>query len=530
MAQHDAPKCLRLDRLAQEPGAFFSLLQMGDKDGKLVSLSVPFAEQALALEDLSSGASLVVYLKPRQVGASTLALAWNFWRVYWTKNPIRCLVAADSYDTTDALLPRVKGFHARLPKMLQRKLERANDNELLFADTQAGIRVLTAGGRSKGRGWTYQLLQAEELSRWPNDEENWAAITSTMGDSEANQVIVLATPNGPDNLYHRMVLQAQEAQAAGDKTVRFRFFAWFDHLGYRKDPPAKDDWLTDDDLEVEERFGLDRAQTYWRAMKIRGPKGIGLAKFRREYPMTLEDGFLVGEGCWFDSNALNTVLADLERRDKVHGGYDGELRIYEPPTASMTYCIGADPSWCSTDTEKGGDYAAAQVLSHDGRQVATLSMNKGGEQRFAQHVIDLSVRYRRARVLVEANPGGAGKTVLRLLQQYGVPLWKTPARAGSKPKFWTTTHGVKEEGYAHLRQSVDGDALTLNDVRTVQELLHIREENNTIGGRDGYHDDHAMALMLAEWNRRTLPATPPRPRWAVKEQKSAVVNLFNPRR
>ena len=37
--------------------------------------------------------------------------------------------------------------------------------------------------------------------------------------------------------------------------------------------------------------------------------------------------------------------------------------------------------------------------------------------------------------------------------------------------------------------------------------MHIREDEMTgrIEGEDGYHDDHADALMLAEWNRRTLP-------------------------
>lgn len=522
-----SPHGLNYAQLADDPGAFFSLLTIGDKDGKLVSLAVPYAEQAAALDDLASGASLVVYLKPRQVGASTVALAWNFWRVYWTLHPLRCLVAADSYDTTDALLPRVKAFHRNLPVALHRKIERANDNEILFSDTQAGIRVLTAGGRSKGRGWTYQLLQAEELSRWPDAEENWAAITSTMGDSETNQTIVLATPNGPDNLYHRMVLQAQEAMTAGDPAVRFRFFRWCDHAGYRKTPPAHDDWMTDDDVAVQRRFSLDLAQTYWRAMKIRGPRGIGTANFRREYPMTLEDGFLVGEGCWFDADYLNDLLASLSPRE-------GELRIYEPPQAGVIYCVGVDPSWCSTQTAEGGDYAVAQVLSHDGRQVATLATNKGGEIRFARMLVDLAVRYRRARVLVESNPGGAGTVVIRELQKSGIPLWRQqPARGerpSAKPRWWKTTHGAKEDGYAHLRQMVNGDALTLNDIRTVQELLHIREEDGTIGGRDGYHDDHAMALMLAEWNRRTLPVPGAQPRIHIRERRAAPINMFNPGR
>ena len=68
-----------------------------------------------------------------------------------------------------------------------------------------------------------------------------------------------------------------------------------------------------------------------------------------------------------------------------------------------------------------------------------------------------------------------------------------------------------DEAYGHLRQVVNGDNLELNDHATIQELLHIREENGTIEGQDGYHDDHADALVLAEWNRRTIPSSVTRP-------------------
>jgi hypothetical protein len=52
---------------------------------------------------------------------------------------------------------------------------------------------------------------------------------------------------------------------------------------------------------------------------------------------------------------------------------------------------------------------------------------------------------------------------------------------------------------------INGDALILNDLPTVQELMHIREQSGKIEGQDGYHDDHCDALMLAEWNRRKMP-------------------------
>ena len=79
-------------------------------------------------------------------------------------------------------------------------------------------------------------------------------------------------------------------------------------------------------------------------------------------------------------------------------------------------------------------------------------------------------------------------------------------------KYWTTTRGNKEQGYAHLRQMVNADSLSLNDFSTVQELMHVREQSGRIEGQDGYHDDLADALMLAEWNRRNMPQSQDIPR------------------
>ena len=65
--------------------------------------------------------------------------------------------------------------------------------------------------------------------------------------------------------------------------------------------------------------------------------------------------------------------------------------------------------------------------------------------------------------------------------------------------------GKKTQVYSHLRYLVDGDGLTLTDLPTVQQLMHIREEDGKIEGRDGYHDDLADALALAAWNAKNLP-------------------------
>jgi hypothetical protein len=484
---------------------FVCRLRIHDKDGVERKFSNPYNEQVMAIADLMSDAKTVVHLKPRQVGRSTLECAYNFYYAYWAVDAVKTLVVAHEADATDAIFQKIRHFNNSLPLALQRPVARSNKKELIFEDTGAGFRCLTAGGKGQGRAWTYQRLHADELAYWPDADGVWASVTSTMDKlGKHYRTSILSTPNGPGNFFHDKVKAARKAQLTGDTTTRFRFFKWSDHHAYRM--PAPDGWEpTQEEYKLAKVHGLDWDQVYWRYQKIHGVDGIGVNRFRREYPLTVEEGFMTFQGCWFDAENLKDILSGLDPSQ-------GELRIFERPERGVSYAIGVDPSWCNGGQEEGdeGDFAVAQVLASDGRQVAVLSCNTGGEIRFFEKVAELSLAYNKARVLIEANTGGAGSVGIRELKKAGIPLWyqqpKVGMRPSKHPKPWTTHHGNKQEGYSHLRQMVDGGVLDLRDEATVKELMHIREKNGSIEGQDGEHDDHAMALMLAEWNRRTLPS------------------------
>lgn len=126
----------------------------------------------------------------------------------------------------------------------------------------------------------------------------------------------------------------------------------------------------------------------------------------------------------------------------------------------------------------------------------------------------MATLYNGARVLVEANPGGGGANVIAYLDGENVHLWNG-APFGKQAKHFTTSKNSKAEVFGHLRQQVNGDALDLYDVPTIQEMTKVREimgriANHSTGPDE--HDDHTMALALAEWNRKTLPGATAEPR------------------
>jgi len=471
---------------------FISRLKFEDKSANLVPFSNPYSEQVAFVEALTDPqVKRVIVLKPRQIGISTANCADTFYETFAARKPLRSLIVTDHNKTTKSMFMKFCTFYETLPSKVRLanefKLNRT-EKTLMSLRTGALIDHLTARGDTHGRGWTYQRLVAEEVAFWPNAEEIWGALRSTLHDGPDQKIIIISTPNGPGDFYHERVLNAVDSIRQGDKSTRFIFSRWSDHHVYRKEVPKH--WEpTEEEYKLSQQYALDAEQLYWRHWMIYGVDGIGEKRFRREYPLTLEDGFLVLEGCWFDTDYLTQVMNGLPKE------LSGERRIYHPPELNKDYVIGVDPSWCS-----GGDYATACVMDEDGRQVAVLSTNMGGEDLFTEKLIDLSRFYHGARVLCEANTGGAGRVVIKMLLRNGIPIWRNP-----KGQDWITSRGNKEMAYSFARQLINSDGLEVNDHSTLRELMHVRDVNGKIEGQDGYHDDHSDALVLACWALRTCP-------------------------
>tara|TARA_R110000824_G_scaffold36410_8_gene113278 strand:- start:3340 stop:4866 length:1527 start_codon:yes stop_codon:yes gene_type:complete len=470
---------------------FLSRLKFEDANANICNFSRPYSEQRSLIKALSNPeVKTIVVLKSRQIGMSTANCANIFFETFTARKPIRTLVVTNHNDTTKSMFGKFCGFFTHLPGPVRAANPfRINRNEktLISERTGALIDHMTARGSAHGRGWTYQRLVAEELAFWPHPEEVWSGLKSTIHRGPEARTVIISTPNGPGNFYHERVIAALEAKRQGRKDTVFLFSRWSDHPTYRQKPPK--DWQpSPEEYELSQQYQLDMDQLYWRHEMIFGVDGMGERKFRREYPLTVEDGFLVMQGSWFDVDYLNEVLSDLPQE------HQGETRIFEEARMDRDYVIGCDPSWCT-----GGDYAVACVLDQTGEQVAVLSTNQGGEVLFAEKLSDLA-RYYHARVLVESNTGGAGRVVIRKLLQENISVWRD-----EKNKDWTTHKGNKEQAFAFARQLVNSDAIGLRDHATIQELMHIREEKNRIEGQDGYHDDHADALVLACWALRTCP-------------------------
>ena len=79
----------KLSALAGDPAEFISRLRLVDEKGMDAYFNNPFPEQVLALDDfLNPQAKTIVHYKPRQIGDTTVACAYNFDYTYWAKDPV----------------------------------------------------------------------------------------------------------------------------------------------------------------------------------------------------------------------------------------------------------------------------------------------------------------------------------------------------------------------------------------------------------------------------------------------------------
>ena len=185
-------------------------------------------------------------------------------------------------------------FHDNLPSFIKPATKAANAKELIFADTDCGYHVATAGSKEVGRSQTIQLLHGSEVPSWPNAESHIVSLTTTaLAKTPETEGVLEATAKGVGNVFHRICMSAVK----GESEYEAVFIPWFWGEDYEEpcpaDAPFSEEWL-----EYGRMHELHWEQLYW-AWKTN--RELAQAKsldpdhicpdFRQEYPATFEEAF-----------------------------------------------------------------------------------------------------------------------------------------------------------------------------------------------------------------------------------------------
>ena len=448
---------------------FISKQGIINKDGKRIALS-PTAEQIQIIETLEHGTDTIV-VKPRQIGSSTIIIAYLFCLAYRSKEPVTFAILSYKLSSSKHLLNIAKNMYNFLPKPLRRELDVDNSTEMSFA---GGGRLIAVASSQRGglRSFTASKIMISEYAFSENPDELKATALAALNDG---QLIIESTANYYNDCLHKEVLKVQ----TGAADYKYLFFKWSDHENYRLPLDESIEW-SEDELKLGLEHDLDWEQLTWRREKV---SKIGWEKFIREYPLTLEEAYRISGSTYFrhdDFQYVNVISVEPK-----------EWTTLAQPHPDYSYAIGVD-----TSGGVGRDYSVIMVMcKNTGQPVCIYRSNQTSPIALAEYIITLAQQYNNAMVLVEANNYGLA-TINEVGHGYS-RLWKTP-----EGKDFLTTGKSKPLLFEALKRDIQSGAINIIDNITMTELRSITVDEKGIIKFSQVldsHSDSAMALALCNW-------------------------------
>ena len=473
MAQASLKDIIREEykKCAQDPVHFmkkFCTIQHPQK-GKIPFHLYPFQEEAL--HDLRDNDYNII-LKSRQLGISTLSAGYALWLMtfFGDKN---ILVIATKQEVAKNLVLKVKVMYENLPSWL--KLPAVEDNKLsLRLNNGSQIKATSSSGDS-GRSEALSLLIIDEAAFISNVEEIWISAQQTL--ATGGGAIILSTPNGTGNFFHKTWVGAEEGSNRFN-TIRLH---WSVH------PDRNQSWRDKQD-------------------ELLGPKGAA-----QECDCDfISSGHTVIEGALLQWYNQTTIQEPVEKR-----GIDGNLWIWEQPDYQKDYVVVADVA-----RGDGGDYSAFHVI--DVESVTQVAEYKGqmNTKDYGNMLVNISTEYNDALLVIEnANVGWASiqvaidrgyknlyyspkdnalSDVSQQLARY-VDLKDTSAMT---PGFTTSSRTrplVISKLDTYMRERVP----VVHSRRLLEELYVFVWNGSRPEAQHGYNDDLVMAFSIGLWIRDT---------------------------
>jgi len=469
---------------------------------------------------LKTGMVRFVVLKARQMGFSTVIMAWQMWRLTLNKAQ-KGLVMAHVADSTAALFDQYKRCYENLPEPVKPTVEHSNRKEFRFGELDSAINIATAGGKGVKRGDTLTVLHLSEVGFWPPTfaKDNFAGLIKCVPQMPGTAVFIESTANGMTGEYREKWVGAVE----GHNEFEPFFAPWIELDEYRAEPKPgfmrtpEEDELAEVALKL---YGIvvDDWQLQWRRTEI-GRDGID--KFHQECPLTPDEAFLntgspvfepkllhplitppreplsrwfVGDGT-IERNSAGELLVYHDYPETALGGRASGLRTLVSP--AEVYVIGVDVGMGI----RGKDYSVAQVLDSQGRQVAVWRGIIHPDY-FAKILNTLGLYYNSAMLNVERNNHGLLTCVK--LRDLGYPNLYTEVTEGALDDRDSINIGtyVTERNKPliidELRAALRDSTIHITDPTTVREMLtYVVNETGRMGGDGDSFDDTVMALAHA---------------------------------
>lgn len=424
-----------------------------------------------------------IILKSRQMGISTLVAAYSLWLMIFNKDK-NILIISLKQEVAKEIITKVRFANDNLPPWLKVRCEEDNRLSLKLANGSQ-IRA-TSTTKKSGVSLALSLLIIDEAALIEEADELWTSAQPTL--STGGRAIILSTPRGVGNWFHKMWQGAEENNDGA--------------IGKNGFHPIKMPWHYHPERDEE-----------WR--RIEGEKQGSPKKAAQEYDC---DFLSSGE------NVVDLVIIDWYKKNRQTDpaeirGADKGLWVWQFPDYTRTYLVSADVA-----RGDGADFSACQVL--DAVTLDQCAEYKGslGTKDFGNFLVGLSTEYNNALLIIERENVGWATLQAAIDRNYpnlfysSVDLKYVDVQRQLRNKYdseerklvpgFSTNIKTRPLVISHLEQYCreemnSGNGVKIYSKRTLAELDTFIWKNGKAIAMEGYNDDLVMSLGIGLWVRDT---------------------------
>jgi hypothetical protein len=449
----------------------------------------------------------ILLLKARQLGFTTLVIAYLLWRFVFHPVATIGLFSRGEIEAMELLDRLYKGY-MRLPKWMRANNILVNNAHLLEISNGSWARAMST---NKGESFTFKYLFWDELDRFENADRLIRNVKPAA--DAANAQIIAGSISDKDKM--ETVFKFMLADAfAGLNDWHPIFLPWSAR------PDRDQAWYDAILADAISRHGGDEAGA--------------LDEINQQYPSTVEDALSPRkQGKRIPYIHLGRVYHKMMPIKNHAGPAITELKVYAEPKPDRQYVLGADPA----EGVEGGSDSSLRVMDRlSGEECAALKGKFEPKKVFPKMIFDIATWYNYASVLIERNNHGhaviAGVNEIiaveyseRAEEYYKSTNGSEKSReqGQSLPRVWLLTDPAdKKEGWLTsptgsglTRGKVAMYDTTAQQIRDQQQILHdpdtfyqlaaidINKLRN-LDGKDDCADAWALCSCAAVIPGRTL--------------------------
>jgi hypothetical protein len=439
--------------------------------GKIPFHLYPFQESCLT--DFKDNRFNII-LKSRQLGLSTLSAGYILWKMLFNQD-FNALVIATKVTVAKNLVEKVRVMHDLLPIWLRDGSSSSVEDNKLSLKLKNGSQVKAiASSPDAGRSEALSLLVVDEAAFIRDIDEIWLSAQSTL--STGGAAIVLSTPNGVGNWFHKMWVEG-ESGSNGFNNINLH---WTVH------PERNQAWRDE--------------QT--RILGVKGAAQECDCDFVSSGDTVIDPQLLM----WYKDTY---VMEPVDKR-----GFDGNLWVWEHPNYNRAYMVVADVA-----RGDGSDFSTAQVIDiEDCSQVAEYR-GKIETKDFGNFLVSLATEYNNALLVIE-NSNVGWSTIQQCIDRayqnlfyMSVDLKYIDVEKQMSNKFYrderkmvagfSTTSKTRPLIISTLDTYINQKDILIRSNRLIDELFTFIWNAGRAEAMKGYNDDLTMALSIGLWVRNT---------------------------